>query len=119
MTVGRDVSGSRILAGASLGTDNAIGGTGSAADTFGGGAIGKIKVGGAVVNSTIGAGVNPVDGIFRNGNDVVVGGTASRIGSVSIHSGVDTASRFFAGAFGKLKTPRTVKPMANSTFEIL
>ncbi len=119
LTVGRDVSGSRILAGASLGTDNAIGGTGSAADTFGGGAIGKIKVGGAVVNSTIGAGVNPVDGIFRNGNDVVVGGTASRIGSVSIHSGVDTASRFFAGAFGKLKTPRTVKPMANSTFEIL
>jgi hypothetical protein len=51
--------------------------------------------------------------------DTVVGGTASRIGSISVH-GVDAASHFIAGAFGSVAIPKKVKDLAaDSRFEVL
>ncbi len=108
-----------MLAGANLGSDDLLGGKVSAADTFSAGSIGKISINGSVTNSTFGAGLNPVDGIFRNGNDKVMGGAASRIGSVNLKHGVDASTRFYAGAFGKIRTPKKVVPAAGTSFQVL
>lgn len=82
-----------ILAGADLGSDARLGGTGDAADTFASGTLNSIRVNGKVVNSIVGAGLNPVDGIFRNGNDSL---TTGRINSVVVTKTASANSRFLA-----------------------
>ncbi len=113
------VTGATVLAGANLGSDDLLGGSGPAADTFTAGAIMKISIAGNVANSTFGAGLNPVDGIFRDGNDIVAGGAASRIGAVSLKHPVDASTRFYAGAFGKIRDPKKVLPGAETNFQVL
>ena len=61
------VANSVVLGGAGLGSDNQLGGTGSAADSFAAGSIGKITIGGPVTASTFGAGLSPASGNFRSG----------------------------------------------------
>jgi uncharacterized delta-60 repeat protein len=112
-------TGATVLAGANLGSDALLGGTGSAADAFGAGAIGKITINGAVTNSTFGAGLDPSDGVLRSVNDSVIGGAASRIGSVALKHPVDASTRFYAGAFGKIRAPKKVVPAAGTNFEVL
>ncbi|MCI0412342.1 hypothetical protein L0222_06010 [bacterium] len=74
-----DLTNANILVGTYLGKDGALGGTALDADAFGPGRIGKFRVNGSVTGSTIRVGVDPVDGIFGNGNDVIAGGAASSI----------------------------------------
>jgi uncharacterized delta-60 repeat protein len=107
-----------FLAGANLGADGEQGGSGTDADTFSGGAIRTFKVAGSLTNSVIAAGVEPDDGIYLGGNDTLLGGTASIIRSISVHS-IDLSTRFIAGAFGTANIPRKVKPGLDSHFEIL
>lgn len=107
----------RILSGANLGTDGAIGGTNSDADSFGPGSIGTIKVTGAIKSSFIGAGVNPVDSTFGNNNDISAG-SGSTIHSIVARS-ADSASRFEASAFGKIKLPATVNVLSDPRFRVL
>jgi len=59
-----NVTDSRILAGADLGDDWALGGTGDDADTFLAGSIGSISIGGSVSDSLIGAGLVSHDDTF-------------------------------------------------------
>jgi len=108
----------RVLSGANLGADGAVGGSGANADTYGAGSIGSIKVKGRIITSFIGAGANPVDQTFGNTNDTVVGGPASLIRSISAKS-ADQASRFEAGAFGVVKLPKLVKVLQDSRFRVL
>lgn len=82
-----------ILAGAYLGNDARLGGTGADADSYGGGTIGTLKVFGTVVNSIVGAGLDPVDGVFKNGNDVLRSG---QINSVVVNRTASASSRFLA-----------------------
>jgi hypothetical protein len=119
LAVAGDVISAKVLSGADLGTDNALGGGGAAADTFGQGAIGAIKISGAVADSTLAAGLDPVNGVFLDSDDRVIGGAASMIGSVSIKGGIDDLSKLVAGAFGKARIPSKANPPTDSHFRIL
>ncbi len=110
------VSGAKILSGAALGPDGLLGGSGADADSFAVGRIDKISIGGAVTASLFAAGLDPVDGIFLNGDDRVLGGRASVIGAVTVRGGVDGATRFAGGRFGKVRLPGKVAPATDPRF---
>jgi hypothetical protein len=110
------LSGATVLAGANLGTDGLLGGAGSAADTFAAGTIGTLSISGAVSSSFIGAGANPFDGIFGNGNDTSAG--TGLIKSISARS-VDATTRFEAAAFGVAKLPKKVVVTIDPRFIVL
>jgi len=99
LAVQKNVTNSLILVGASLGTDGLLGG---GDDQFASGSIGKVNIGGAVAGSTIAAGLNPGDGILKNGNDTIVD-AASKIASLIIKGAADPASYFASGDFGPVK----------------
>jgi uncharacterized delta-60 repeat protein len=112
-------SDAQILAGANLGADGELGGSGSDADTFFAGSIRTFKVTGSLTNSVIAAGVNPVDGTYLDGDDQLIGGASSVIRSVTVHS-IDASTRFVAGAFRTANIPKKVKkPASDPHFEIL
>lgn len=102
-----------ILSGANLGSDMKLGGSDADADSFGPGAIGTIKVRGAVTSSVIGAGLNPTDGVFLDDDDVVMGGTASYIKTIAAKGGADDASRFVAGAVKSAAVPKKLKSLSD------
>lgn len=109
-----DLAGAVVLAGANLGADGEIGGSD---DTYGAAAITKFTVAGTVAASAVGAGFDPVDGVFLNGG-VIAGGAASIIKTISVKRVVDGASRFFAGAFGSIKVPQKVVAGTDERFQI-
>jgi hypothetical protein len=90
-----NVNGMTVLAGANLGSDGAIGGTGAAADTFSGATIGTISVKGNLTNSTFAAGVNPGNGVFGDADDVFL--FPSSIGRVRV-LGTTTNSQVLASS---------------------
>jgi len=73
---------------------------GSAADVYGPGSILSLIVSGSVSNSFIGAGVNPVDGLFNDGDDRSAGGK-SAIKAITIKGTLDSATAFESSAFPK------------------
>ena len=66
----------------------------------------KLKVGGPVTDSVFAAGVVPTNDVFGDADDVLAGGNASGILSVSAAGPVDDATRFVAGLFGKVRIGR-------------
>ncbi|QOV90286.1 hypothetical protein [Humisphaera borealis] len=110
-----DLAGAVVLAGTNLGADQSIGG---GDDAFAAATITKFTVAGTVAASAVGAGFDPVDGVYINGG-VVIGGAASLIKTIVVKRVVDGASRFFAGAFGSIKVPGKVDPAADERFEVL
>jgi hypothetical protein len=109
-----------VLSGASYGVNGKPGGTGSAADSFAAGRIGKVTVAGSLVGATFAAGVNPVNQNLLDGNDQLIGGTASFIGPIAVKQGTDPSTRFVAGAFAKkAKLPQAVDPMQDAHFMVL
>ena len=98
--VGTDMGGASLLAGTDLGNDVALDGTDGNDDTYGPGEINRLAVRGAVFDSIIGAGLDPVDGEFNNGDDVVVGGNQSMINSIVINDIVGGNTLFAAGVYG-------------------
>ncbi len=112
LTVARDITDSIIMAGADLGADREIGGTGLDADTYGPGTIGAVNIGskagsvtfGNVVNTVIAAGLSTTNTIFKDGDDTILGVTPAeqlknRIASLIIKGSADPASYFAAGKF--------------------
>lgn len=99
ITSGRDILLSRIMAGAYLGDDGLLGGTGTAADTYGAGTIGSINVFHNIAGVTIAAGLDPVDGILNNGNDQLVGGTTSSIGSITVGHLIGAIARVITNVY--------------------
>jgi uncharacterized delta-60 repeat protein len=99
----------KILAGANLGDDAKLGGTDSNGDTFNASAIRSLKVKGAISQSIVAAGLNPIDGVFGNDDAVVIPGSA--IGRLSA-STADDASRFYAAQFGSVKLPKKIKDVS-------
>jgi hypothetical protein len=93
------VDNATILAGAALGEDHAIGGTGSNADAFGPGSIGKVRINGDVRGSTIAAGLSTTDAIFKNDDDIILGGDASVIAQLAIAGNATQDNYFAAHAF--------------------
>jgi hypothetical protein len=82
---------SRLLAGTSFGADGAPGG---GDDTFIAGRIRSLRILGSVTASVIAAGLNPVDGIYLNGNDTLI--TGGQINTVSVVGTVSADSRILA-----------------------
>lgn len=87
LDVGRNMVGARLLIGA------------ISSGQFGPGFIGEMNVDGAIIDSTVLVGVDPVDGSYDNGDDVIVGGTASRIQKLSVAGALLGTTSFTAGAF--------------------
>lgn len=101
-TVGRDATNTTIMAGANLGADHALGGIAEDSDTFGRGSFTKISIGGQVSDTMIGAGLDPRGAMFRNGNDAIAGGAASKVGSFTIGGAAETVENYFrAGSWPK------------------
>ena len=98
ITIGRNLVNATILAGAKLGTDGAVGGLNTSADTFGGGSIGSFSVTGLVQSSVVGAGLDPMGELFKNGNDQIVGGTNSALKSLTVGGTASSDSYFRAGS---------------------
>lgn len=96
---GRDILLSHILAGAYLGDDGVFGGSGAAADIYNAGTIGTITVVHNIAGVTIAAGLDPVDGVFRNGNDVILGGAASSIGRVTVSNIFGAVARLITNVY--------------------
>ncbi len=96
------MSSTHVFSGALLGSDGRFGGAGAATDTaFGAGEIKKFRVGGSITASLIAAGLDPVDNVLLNENGIIVGGSASRIGSINVRGTVDQGTVFAAGAYPK------------------
>jgi uncharacterized delta-60 repeat protein len=112
-----NLTGATILAGANLGSDGLLGGTGAAADAFGAGIISMLRVTGAISSSSfIGAGVNPTDGLFGNGNDTSAG--AGLIKNIFARS-ADSTTHFEAASFGIARLPAKVVVTTDARFIVL
>jgi len=97
ITVAHNVASSIILAGAELGSDHTLGGSN---DIFGVGSIGAVKIVGSVSGSSvIGSGFSSADAVFKNGDDMILGGVTSSIKSLSIGGAAASGSYFVAGIF--------------------
>ena len=93
-----------LLAGAFFGDDVQVGGVGGNADTYDIGGFKNIRITDDVTASVIGASLDPIDALFNNGNDVVVGGIDSRIVKLTIDGLLSIDSLVAAGLF-----PSTVR----------
>ncbi len=131
LSIGLDLVGAKILAGANLGTDGRLGGTGGAADSFAAGNINAIVVTGKVQNSIVGAGLNPVNGVLNDGDDRIQNPAQSKIGNVTIGSTMAQSARIVAGRFtgvvmvnGMVRNPATdsrfrIKDLQNPSAEFV
>ncbi|MFA6044667.1 MAG: hypothetical protein WC718_06755 [Phycisphaerales bacterium] len=88
--VGRDMRGGTILAGAQLGSDVLLGGTGTGADTYRASTINDVQIRGSMINSLIAAGIRSTDTVFLNADDTFATGT-SRIGKIQVYKDVDNS----------------------------
>ncbi|CUS37543.1 hypothetical protein COMA1_40108 [Candidatus Nitrospira nitrosa] len=90
----RNLTGANLYIGTMLGADGKLGGTSTNLDTYGLGRLQTFVLTGSMTNSTVRVSVNPVDGIFGNGNDRFVTGTPTGIGSIKIQGTLSADSRF-------------------------
>ncbi len=96
--VNGDSANASLLSGTDLGSNGDLGGTGNAADTFGAGSIGSLRITGNVTNTAITSSANPgEDARFLTSDDTFASGTA-RIGGIRI-DGTFTGSFFIAPNF--------------------
>ena len=118
LLVDRDLSNSLILAGANLGADGALGGTGADADTFAAGRLGTVIIRGNMVNSIIGAGITPVDGKFKDSTDSTVGGALSPLTAFTVKGQIDNQSIVGAGRLPQFVSVNLarIKPRDDSHF---
>jgi hypothetical protein len=80
-----------VMAGANLGSDARMGGADAAADTFAGGTIKQIDIKGGATTSFFAAGVNPINSVLGDTDDVFL--DPSRIGKVKVRG--DTTGTLF------------------------
>ena len=109
------LSNGKILSGVNLGNDGVLGG---GDDSYVAGSIGALRVGGAITSSFVGAGVNPVDGTFGNGDDKSAGSTPSVI-HLLVAPSADSASRFEATSFGPVRLGSLIDVQNDPRFRLL
>jgi ELWxxDGT repeat protein len=90
----RNLTNAKLYIGTTLGQDGKLGGTSTNLDTYGLGRLNAFVLTGSMTGSTVRVSVNPVDGIFGNGNDKFVTGTPTGIGSITIQGALSADSRF-------------------------
>jgi len=84
LQVGGNLQGAQLVIGADLGSDGQLGGSGTAADMFSAGNLSRVRVGGSVIDSRVWVGIDPVDGIFDNGNDRLAPGPGGEIREIAV-----------------------------------
>ncbi|MBE9061400.1 putative Ig domain-containing protein [cf. Phormidesmis sp. LEGE 11477] len=89
-----DVSGAKLLIGADLGADGVVGGDD---DTYNEGELKELIVGGSVLSSVIGVGLDPLTTNFTNGDGQLI--TTGKIGLVDVKGTVSDDSLFAAEHF--------------------
>jgi hypothetical protein len=67
----------------------------------------------------VAAGLQPMNAVFLDSDDEVMGGSASSIGSITVRGGADAATRFVAGSFGKAKLPGAVDTSSDERFRVM
>ena len=113
LTILGSATNAKFYVGTTLGQDGQPGGTGANTDTYGAGSIGLFTVTGAMTGTTVRVGIDPVDGIYGNGNDTLIGGTNSAIGGIVIGGSLSADTRFMAGRFPtQYLNGLTLKPTA-------
>ena len=116
--------GAHIEIGATLSEDGRPGAAGVNADSFGAGYLGQLHVGGSLPAARVHVGVDPVNGVYDDGDDLIIGGPASRIQTIVIGGRVDGASRIVAGALpaslhiGGRDTAAAVTAAGDGTFRL-
>jgi len=113
------LSNARILSGANLGSDGAVGGSGADQDVFGPGSIGAIRIAGGITASFIGAGVIPTGQTFGGSQDTLAGTAAGDIIRSLTALAADDASRFEAGGFGHVRVGGATSIQDDPRFRIL
>lgn len=101
VSIGGNASDAKLLAGADLGADAQIGGSGDARDLYFQGTIGNVSIKGQATGSVIGAGLDPANAVFGDGDDFVTGKIRSTIKSLRVVGIADSQSLFAAGQFNR------------------
>ncbi|MCE9589858.1 MAG: hypothetical protein K8S99_04980 [Planctomycetes bacterium] len=104
VSIGGDVTDARLLAGADLGDDAKLGGAGDNTDLFFAGTLKSLSIKGQVFGSVFGVGLDPVNGTFNDGDDIVTGKSRSTAGTISVKGAANGTSLFAAGLFKKKVT---------------
>ncbi|MDT7833571.1 Ig-like domain-containing protein, partial [Aquabacterium sp. OR-4] len=79
LQVGGDARDLRLMVGADLGDDAALGGSGANADSFKAGTLARVRITGSLADSQILVSVDPVDGVLGDGNDRQLGTVLQRV----------------------------------------
>jgi len=119
LLIGGNADRATVLAGAHLGSDYRLGGTGASADTFSTASINKIDVRGEAIGSLFGAGLNRGNNVFLDNDDTVEGGDTSRINLIRVRKGIDATTRFVAGFVGKVRTSTPIDLAEDDRFVVL
>ena len=77
--------GLHLLVGANLGDDAALGGAGANADTFQAGTLARVRIGGDMVDTNLIVSVDPVNGVFFDGNDRQLGTAVQRLQELTVN----------------------------------
>ena len=108
-----NLANAKVLVGANLGADGRIGG---GDDTYGSGELKEFIVHGNVLSSVVGAGLDPLDGSFSNGNEQLVAGGV--IGKIEVKGQVSGDSLFAAAQFNSSiqVAQQTINPETDARF---
>ena len=102
LQLGGSARGLTVLIGADLGDDAALGGTGANADRFAAGTLARLRVTGDVVDSRFYISVDPVNGIYADGNDQQLGTPVQRIQELIVGGQLKGSTSIIAPVFPTL-----------------
>ncbi len=92
LDVGGDMLRARILAGATLGADTNLGGSGANADNFRNGSINRVIIRGSIRNSIVAAGLFTSDAVLLNDDDrLIISGAGSFINRIEVRRQIESS----------------------------
>ncbi|MCG2592459.1 Ig-like domain-containing protein, partial [Ramlibacter sp. XY19] len=99
LSIGGSMRNLVVYVGADLGGDAALGGSGDNADHFDAGRLARLRVGGAIVDSSVYISIDPVDGVFGNGDDLDLGTAVQRVQEIVFTTAGQPQLRLVAPGF--------------------
>ncbi|MCC7082795.1 MAG: phosphatase PAP2 family protein, partial [Burkholderiales bacterium] len=98
LQAGGNLVNASIMIGGNLGADGRFGGAGADADSFSAGNLPRLRIGGSMLDSRVWVGIDPVDGIFDNGNDRLAAPGRGQMREIGIGGAIDASSHIAAHA---------------------
>jgi len=119
MQVSGNVVDFTLLIGANLGADAARGGDGANADSYGAGTLARFRVVGSMTRSLVAIGIDPVNGNYRDGDDIVRSTASNKLQELFIGGALSDDSAVLAPVFpatvtvnGKVISPATLPQLS-------